>query len=158
MIKRKEIYFHLEGDGVLQNKDEILETKIYKPRFSDNIHTFLWKLTSLLLRGSYLEYQLWRDDKLLSKAEVITWLPVFCFMPKKGIHIGPCRTVPEERGKGYYPYLLRQIINRDPTQDYYMIVNDNNLSSIKGVEKAGFRRFAWGIKTRMGRYVIKGAL
>ncbi len=113
----------------------------------------LWNLFSFV-NGKYNEYQLYRDDKLVSTAEVVTWLLIFPFMPRKGIHIAPCRTMPEERGKGYYSYLLRLIVEGNPEGDFYMIVNESNTASIRGVEKAGFFRFAVGKKTRFGRYVI----
>lgn len=76
-------------------------------------------------------------------------------MPWSGIHIGPCRTVPEERGKGYYPYLLERIVGKNPQKEYYMIIDEKNLSSIREVEKVGFKRFAIG-KKRFGLYVITG--
>lgn len=35
-----------------------------------------------------------------------------------------------------------------------MLVEENNIASIRGVKKAGFEAFAKGVKTRFGRYVI----
>ena len=46
------------------------------------------------------------------------------------------------------------IIEEHPERDYYMIIDENNVSSQKGVAKVNFRRFAVGHKDRWGRYVI----
>lgn len=58
---------------------------------------------------------------------------------ERGIHIGPCETIESERGKGFYPYRV-----------FYMIVDEKNISSIKGVEKVGFIPFGKGLKYRFG--------
>ena len=63
-------------------------------------------------------------------------------------------TIKEERGKGFYPLLLQYIIEEHPERDYYMIIDENNVSSQKGVAKVNFQRFAVGHKDRWGRYVI----
>lgn len=63
----------------------------------------------------------------------------FPFMKKGDIHIGPCRTDPEQRGKGIYKAVLRHITRKTEYNTAYMIVADSNLPSIKGIEGAGFR-------------------
>ncbi|MCR4965150.1 MAG: hypothetical protein K6A41_05795 [Bacteroidales bacterium] len=65
-------------------------------------------------------------------------------------------TAPEHRGNGYYPYLLTYILNevkRKDRYDFYMIINEINASSIKGVEKAGFVLWGSGQKENR-RYVL----
>ena len=138
--------------SLLKHENEQLMVKRVRPAIFGSLHNLLWRLGSI--NGCYWEYQLLREGKVVSRAEVISWFPKFSFMPRQGIHIGPCRTETEERGRGYYPYLLSCIVGEQPESEYYMIVNDTNLPSIRGVEKAGFRRFAEGRKTRLGRYII----
>ncbi len=75
-------------------------------------------------------------------------------MKKNGIHIGPCRTTKHERGRGFYPFLLRQIMRDNQNKVGYMIVHQNNESSIRGVMKAGFIPFAKGHSNSFKRYVI----
>lgn len=101
----------------------------------------------------FFEYQILIDNQIVSKCQVVGWLPIFPFMKRNGIHIGPCETIEKHRGKGVYPYLLN-LIQRDFKNPCFMIVDENNISSIKGVEKAGFKVFANGYKTKFGRYVI----
>lgn len=147
------IYYKYKGSISEISCDENLHTKIIYP-FTENLHALIWRIVSFLLGGSYCKWQLIRGSKILSEAEVVSWLPVFKFMPRKGIHIGPCHTVADERGKGYYPYLLRQIVKSNTDKDYYMIVEQSNTASIRGVLKAGFVEIGGGIKTRSGQYVM----
>ena len=75
-------------------------------------------------------------------------------MPRNEFHIGPCRTAPEERGHGYYPYLLTQVIQANPKNSYYMIVEASSLASSRGVLKSGFRPIGRGSKNHLGQYVM----
>lgn len=62
------------------------------------------------------------------------------------IHVCFCRTALEDRGKGYYPTLLKFILEKYPQKDFYMIVEDTNIARIRGIEKVGFTRYAIGEK------------
>ena len=47
----------------------------------------------------------------VSSAPVLGWTERFPFMDKRdAIYIGHCKTVPEHRGKGFYPILLTRIL------------------------------------------------
>jgi hypothetical protein len=156
-VMNEEIYFrHSEkpNDSLLKYPEESLQLRTIKPRLFGTLHSFLWSIETLL-GGTYVEYQLWRGDKLVSKAEVVSWIPQFPFMPKNGLHVGPCITMKDERGRGYYPYLLSKIVEDNSSKECYMIVSPKNVPSTRGVEKAGFRSFATGYRTRLGRYVIQ---
>ena len=153
---KEEVYFrHSENPNgsLLKYPEESLHIKTVAPRLFNSLHTFLWSVETLL-GGKYVEYQLWRGDKIVSKAEVVSWIPQFPFMPKKGLHVGPCVTMKDERGRGYYPYLLSKIVEDNSSWECYMIVSPKNIPSTRGVEKVGFRPFATGYRTLLGRYVI----
>ena len=66
----------------------------------------------------------------------------FPFMGKTDLHICPCYTAPAYRGNGIYRNVLRFIHNvkQHTYNRAYMIVSENNLPSIKGIEAAGFKR------------------
>ncbi len=70
----------------------------------------------------------------------------FPFMSKGDIHIGPCRTAPSHRGQGIYGRVLR-VICGDSKNRAYMMVHEENLPSIKGIEAAGFRQIGTVAKT-----------
>lgn len=80
----EEIYFrHSEKNNglLLKYPEERLYIKTVKPRLFNSLHTFLWSIETLW-GGTYVESQLWRDNKLVSKAEVVSRIPQFPFMPK----------------------------------------------------------------------------
>lgn len=57
----------------------------------------------------------------------------------RGIEIGGCMTSNLARGQGIYPHVISQIIMRHKnTMPFYMIVEEQNIASRKGVEKVGF--------------------
>lgn len=105
---------------------------------------------TFLKRGfnrTFVEYDLCKNNKVVSKAVLISKDAVYQFLPPKGIHLGFCETVKDERGKGYYPALLQYICRINPTKDFYMIVKASNTASIRGIEKAGFKRYGGVLKT-----------
>lgn len=115
-----------------------------------------YQIMTLLNRGLHRvfeEYDVIVDNKVVSKAVLISKVPVYKFLPKKGIHVCYCETIPEARGNGYYPMLLSYIQNDKTQKNLYMIVEEHNLSSIKGIEKTGFVRYALGDKLNFGCFV-----
>lgn len=117
-------------------------------------HAFMWRVCAGIMHLPYKEYCLLANNIVVAKAEVTGKLPIFPFMPKHGIHIGPCVTMPAYRGRGYYPYLLDYIVRLYGQENCYIMVEETNTASIRGVEKVGFNRFATGKKDIAGRYVI----
>ena len=141
------------------NKNSISAESLPKGYYFDcdepcgyNIHYLVWQFFSLLKSGKRYRRYLVRnaEGKVVSYAEVICKFWKFRFIPEGGYEIGPCYTIVNERGKGLYPNLLRHIINGNKDKDMYMIVHKNNIASIKGVEKAGFVKFAVGEKNKFG--------
>ena len=109
-------------------------------------------------RRTFLEYNLVKDTKIISKAVLISKVPLYSFLPQNGLHICYCETIPEERGKGLYPLLLNQIQNDYPQRNLYMVVAENNIPSIKGIEKAGFIKYGKGIKNNRGVFIVTNVL
>ena len=55
----------------------------------------------------------------------------------------------------YYPMLLQAIMNDLGTQNnYYMIVHETNIPSLRGIAKVGFSRIGVGVKNKFGQYII----
>ena len=63
--------------------------------------------------------------------------------PSRNPIIGDCFTAPEFRGIHLFPDVLSHIVE-DAFSNYkidnlYILVSPNNISSIKGIERAGFK-------------------
>lgn len=121
-------------------------------------HTIIWYISTRLNGGEYWFYELLKDNRVVSYAEVCTghWqFPFIGYSRKNKFHIGPCYTIPEARGNGYYPMLLNAIMqDLGADKEYYMIVDSTNTASLRGVTKAGFSIVGKGIKNKIGQYII----
>ena len=63
---------------------------------------------------------------------------------KKGPVIGDCFTNKKYRGQSIYPYMINTITNEalsEGIKEVFIVVNQDNISSIKGIEKAKFVKF-----------------
>lgn len=107
-----------------------------------SIMTFLCRGLKRILR----EYRIVKNNTIVCKLVVNSWCPIYRFMPKHALHVGFARTIPEERGNGLYPLLLEYVKSDLDGFDLYMIVDETNSSSIRGIEKAGFDMIASGEK------------
>ncbi|WP_329903755.1 hypothetical protein [Porphyromonas pogonae] len=147
-----------EGDETLLMRNS--DIKITYPLKS--FHDVIWHILSFfrfICGQKSARFRRW--TLINSKGEVISFAHTigkifqFPFMENDGIHIGPCETSIDNRGKGYYPLMLNYIIHSMPNSNFYMIVDEYNISSIKGVLKTGFKPFAFGRRTRfLKRYII----
>jgi len=63
-------------------------------------------------------------------------------MRKNDIHIGPCATDSKYRGQKIYPYVISRIVKDYSDANFYMIIDDKNISSQRGVYRAGFKKIA----------------
>lgn len=116
---------------------------------------YFWLMT-FVFGGSarvFEEYDVVLDNTILSKAVLVSKVPIYRFLPSDGIHVCYCETIPEARGRGLYPLLLSYIQNVHARRNLYMIVEESNRSSIRGIEKAGFVRYAYGKKLPNGCFV-----
>ena len=59
------------------------------------------------------------------------------------IFIHYCETAEHARGMGLYPSVLAYISKIYFSQEIFIAVEKNNTSSIRGIEKAGFKSYAY---------------
>lgn len=52
-----------------------------------------------------------------------------------------------------YPLLLQYIIETNPGRKWYMLVDQQNVASQRGIAKINFIKYGEGIRNRWGRYV-----
>lgn len=96
----------------------------------------------LITFGKACVYYVQSGEKLVHTSYVIPACAKFPFMESDELEIGPCYTYPDFRGKGIYPKVLSEICRRrgSDAMSFYMIVDETNIPSIKGIERAGFVR------------------
>jgi RimJ/RimL family protein N-acetyltransferase len=66
-------------------------------------------------------------------------------LKKKGPVIGDCYTNKHYRGQSIYPHVINKIALetlKKGVEEVFIVVNPENMGSIKGIEKAGFNKFA----------------
>lgn len=82
-------------------------------------------------------------NKVIHESFLFEKLFILRLIGKTGPTIGDCRTVEAFKGKSIYPfvinYIAREEILKNRRKEVFIIVHPNNLSSIKGIEKAGFQ-------------------
>jgi hypothetical protein len=85
-------------------------------------------------------------------------------IPEKMCMISASQTIPPFRGNRIFPFVLQRICRHTPGWDeYWILVNEKNAASIKGIEKAGARHvgrfiqklWLWGCFTNIKYYPDK---
>ena len=108
---------------------------------------YLWSLVTF---GKFKKIVVLNDENTVVHTScVIGKCFKFPFLPKKAAEIGPCYTHVDFRGRGIYPMVLNYVLSSGYYQEYYMLVAQNNTASIRGIEKAGFKRIGMVVKRRM---------
>ena len=109
------------------------------------IESIMWNVFCF---GKIKLYRMYDNDFLVHSSLVARGRFKFPFLKKNDIEIGPCWTQSGYRGRDIYPYVLGLIIQNEINNggDAYMIVNDDNYSSIKGITKAGFIKTEFKLK------------
>ena len=83
------------------------------------------------------------NGKTIHQSFLFKKLFLLSIINKKGPAIGECSTIPEYKGQSIYPFVINHIAREELTNnrhdEVFIIVNSDNISSIKGIEKAGFR-------------------
>lgn len=115
------------------------------PGEKKSVKTFLVRILFYVQsKGNFRIYYVRGDEenKPIHTSYVCGASAKFPFMGKTDIHIGPCYTDADHRGKGIYRKVLKAIHaeNCGAFSRAYMIVDEENLPSIKGIEAAGLRQ------------------
>lgn len=105
-----------------------------------------YELKSDKLPDGKTKYSMEDDGNFVHKSIVFGKLNVLKLLGKSGPAIGDCATSESYRGQSIYPYVINKIasklLDKKKAKEVFIIVNSDNASSIRGIEKAGFERFA----------------
>ena len=116
------------------------------------INDIMWFVISA---GKYHIYEVTNEDgRVIHRSKVIGRCLKFPFLPKGSYEIGPCLTEEDFRGMGIYPSVLTHICSVFQS-DLYMIIREDNFSSIRGVKKAGFVKVGEGYRDKFGIWRMK---
>jgi len=71
-------------------------------------------------------------------------------MSAEDLQIGDTWTEPDHRGKGIASWAINEIVRlkQQPGRRFWYVVENNNLPSIRAIEKAGFVRVGSGMRTK----------
>ena len=123
-----------------------------------------WLLHSLRVfyNRDYAVFVIYDGDKVIHRSVVFPRYFRFPFMAKYDLQIGDTWTLPEYRGQGLASFAIRAITYacRRPSRTFWYVVEQDNLASIRVIEKAGFVKVGEGIRTKrfglraLGAFVI----
>ena len=114
-----------------------------------SLNNAYWHIGSL---GRYFKWSIYdkTTKKELTYDHTSYGLPHFQFIQRLGggYVVGPSATLPSERGQGqhsYIPWSIVSFLSRRKKKIFVWVAMDN-IASIKGIEKVGFRRVGYLIK------------
>lgn len=134
------------------NNQQRQECKVFRPRVFGGLFlagepkSIKVRLVRVLFQvatlGKARIYFVTNGDDFVHTSYVVPKCKKFSFLKANDYEIGPCFTYPKYRGQGVYPAVLKEICSSigDKSTCFYIIVDETNISSIKGIEKAGFVR------------------
>ena len=90
-------------------------------------------------------YSIQDASKTVHKSYLFDSVYLLKSINKSGPVIGDCHTHKEYRGQAIYPFVINKIakeVIETKGKEVYIVVDQNNLNSIKGIEKSGFSKLA----------------
>ncbi len=126
----------------------IFEMLEYKPF---ELNHSKYKIEKEELKNGKLRYYIKENGALVHESFLFSRVFLMKSIGKQGPVIGDCKTMKNYRGLSIYPYVInriaKELLQSDLVNEVFMIVDSSNKSSIKGIEKAGFKKAA-GIKAK----------
>ncbi len=103
------------------------------------IYDLYWFINTM---GNCWVYSVFDNSKEVHYSYATKQCYKFPFMGKHDLQIGNCFTDENYRGYGIYPYVIQKAVQQhltnNPKGDVYMLIEQSNIASQKGVEKVGF--------------------
>ena len=138
---------------ISQFKPSLLSLNKHKSR---SLIYMIWFIFTL---GKYKIYYV-NNTKghIIHIAHVIPKFFKFPFMQEDDLEIGPCWTSESNRGRGIYPAVLQYIFLEESQENrkFFMMISPDNIASIRGVLRAGFKEYGRGFKSQwLGIYNLE---
>ncbi len=111
----------------------------------------------------YAVFIAYDSDRVIHRSCVFPRYFRFPFMAQNDLQIGDTWTHPDHHGKGLAVFAIRKIVEtlRMPDRTFWYVVEQDNLASIRVVEKAGFKLVGKGNRIKrfgvkaLGAYIIQ---
>jgi len=156
MTESKQIYWLYKRDKLKSIEiDDKFKHFFFKPTiFNLKLHKgsvllyFFWYIFS---QGRYKIFYI-LEKKTNTVAHYSNILPKifkYSFMQKQDLHIANCYTLPKFRGNRLFSFALSFIGESVSEHVIWVGARDNNISSVKSIERGGFKRAAIASKTRV---------
>lgn len=113
---------------------------------SDSYSTFPlldYQIVKQEINSNKIKYSIVDNQMIIHKSFLFKKLNILKLINKIGPTIGDCVTIQECKGKSIYPFVINHIAKEvlETQKEVFIIVNTDNISSIKGIEKAGFKLY-----------------
>ena len=111
----------------------------------------------LFANQNYGLYLIYDGYNLIHRSVITPRYFRFPFMGREDLQIGDTWTMPEYRGKGLATFAIQNIVklHKKPGRRFWYVVEEDNIPSIRAVEKAGFAKYGAGVrKKRMNIKII----
>lgn len=111
----------------------------------------------------YAMMVIYHGDHVIHRSGVFPKYFRFPFMTQDDLQIGDTWTDPDHRGKGLATFAIHRIVEtlQQPDRTFWYVVEQDNLASIRVIEKAGFRLVGEGSRTKrfgiraLGSFIIQ---
>lgn len=133
----------------------IYQMRNYKPFNDVDIN---YKVDKSVINAGKTCYFIKDSDRIIHKSYLFAKVFLLKSINKIGPVIGDCVTVKSHRGQSIYPFVINGIakeIIENENKPVFIIVDRENLSSIKGIEKAGFSKLAAIVAKRWLWFYLK---
>lgn len=111
------------------------------PDFYTSFPPLDYKIDKQTIDTNKTKYSITINTICIHKSFLFKKLNILKLIHRKGPTIGDCVTIPEYKGKSIYPFVINYIAGEvlKVEKEVFIIVNTDNKSSIRGIEKAGFK-------------------
>ena len=147
-------YYNLEKLKKIELKGNY-SLRLFKPTlFQLKLHNgsvllyLFWYIFSL---GRYQIFYLFEKEtnKIAHYSNILPKIFKYSFMTKGDLYIVNCFTHKDFRGYGLYPFALSYLASSLNSDVIWGGVREGNIASIKGLERAGYKKVGEGYKSRI---------
>lgn len=128
-------------------KLKLIDVFVYRMQYPEPFlyENFPYVVDKTKVSSNRTRYSISKEDLTIHESYLYQRIFLLRLLKISNPVIGNCYTDIRYRGHSIYPYVINHIANeviKVAKRDVYIIVNSNNLNSIKGIEKAGFKKYA----------------